>query len=87
MNTLNGSTNNVNEIPHQILKAIELGWELFPLLPGTKTGYYWTTYKDGGEGYSWQKQATNDINQVRLWAAQFPGCNWGARTGRHSASL
>jgi Protein of unknown function (DUF3987)/Bifunctional DNA primase/polymerase, N-terminal len=71
-------------IPPQILKALQRGWEVFPLRPRTKTGYYWTVYKDGGEGYSWQKQATNNIDQVRIWAAEFPGCNWGSRTGETS---
>jgi putative DNA primase/helicase len=71
-------------IPSQIMKAIKRGWQVFPLRRGTKSGYYKTTYKDGGEGYSWQKQATNDLTQVTKWADEFPGCNWGARTGRTS---
>jgi putative DNA primase/helicase len=71
-------------IPPQILKALQRGWEVFPLRTRTKTGFYRTVYKNGGEGYSWQRQATNNIEQVAKWAVQFPGCNWGARTGHTS---
>ncbi len=71
-------------IPPQVIKAPQLGWELFPLQHATKTGYFLTNYKEGGEGFSWQKQATNDINQVTKWAAQFAGCNWASRTGETS---
>src|ERR1700684_4168460 len=71
-------------IPPQILKALERGWEVFPLRTRTKTGFFRAVYKNGGEGYSWQRQATNDIEQIGKWAVQFPGCNWGARTGHTS---
>ena len=71
-------------VPPQILRALARGWEVFPLLRGTKTGYLLTTYKDGGEGFSWQQQATNDIKRVLQWGAEFPGCNWGIRTGHTS---
>lgn len=71
-------------VPPEILDVIRRGWEVFPLQAGTKDGYYKTDYKEGGTGYSWQQQATSDLAQVTRWAAQYPGCNWGIRTGQTS---
>ncbi len=71
-------------VPPEILIGVALGWRMFPLRAGTKTGYYLTAYRDGRTGYSWQQQATNDIVQVTRWAAEYPGCNWGLATGQES---
>ncbi len=30
----------------------------------------------------WQHLATSDPAQIRKWCREFPGCNWGHRTGR-----
>lgn len=30
----------------------------------------------------WQTKATSDPDQIRAWAKQFPGCNWGMPTGQ-----
>jgi putative DNA primase/helicase len=71
-------------VPPEILGALQRGWEVFPVRWGSKDGFFNTTCKDGGAGYSWKKQATNDLAQVTEWARSFPGCNWGIRTGQTS---
>ena len=68
----------------ETIEALNMGFELFPLERGTKTGYFYTAYKDGGSGYSWQRQATKDLKQVMQWGSEYPGCNWAGRTGETS---
>jgi hypothetical protein len=74
----------VGDVPGHVMKYIERGWEVFPIRWGTKDKFFDTTYKEGGSGYSWQRQATNDLDQVKQWAKDYPGCNWGIRTGSTS---
>lgn len=75
MNTIgqaNGPEQEKFVVPPEILTAVQRGFEVFPLQRGTKDGYLWTTYKDGGAGHSWQQQATSGINQVMAWERPTP---------------
>lgn len=31
---------------------------------------------------NWQQHATSDIEQIKQWMVQYPGCNWGIQTGK-----
>ncbi|MWB98310.1 bifunctional DNA primase/polymerase [Agromyces seonyuensis] len=47
------------------------GFRLLPLRPGTNIPAI----------RNWQNLATDDHDQIFAWRQEFPGCNWGVRTG------
>ena len=61
----------LDRLPVEIRAAAARGWRLLPVLACDKTPLV----------KEWQKLATSDLGQLEVWAAQFPGCNWGMATG------
>ncbi|EIM04121.1 bifunctional DNA primase/polymerase [Rhodanobacter denitrificans] len=62
--------------PHEWALALAAeGLEIIPLRNGTKLPAIKT----------WPAKANNNADQVRQWADQFPGCNWGVATERYKA--
>ncbi|MFT4230636.1 MAG: bifunctional DNA primase/polymerase [Microbacterium sp.] len=47
------------------------GLRVFPVRYGTKRPLV----------SEWQNRASSDPAQIKAWRAEFPGCNWGIRTG------
>lgn len=67
-----------------------LGWEIFPLQPGTKTGFYrYPEYKnpETGSEYSWQYQASADPERVKRFWTEHPRAGIGVATGQRSGGL
>lgn len=67
-----------------------LGWEVFPLQPGTKTGfYYYPEFKnpETGSPASWQYQASSDPERVRRFWTDHPRAGIGVATGQRSGGL
>ena len=56
------------------LAMAERGWSVFPVDPPARD----KPKKPAIRG--WQKAATTDEQQIRDWAEQFPGCNFGIAT-------
>src|ERR1700733_11611874 len=50
------------------------GWRLFPVRERGKSPLI----------SDWPKRATDDAGQLREWAEQYPGCNWGLACGPES---
>jgi putative DNA primase/helicase len=66
---------SISALPSMIINAASIGWKLFPLRARTK---------DGQLVKSWIAEATSDLAQLKQWAKQYPGCNWGMATGQVS---
>jgi hypothetical protein len=56
------------------LEAAARGWRVIPLAVHGKKPLI----------SEWPLRASCDPNQIRKWAAEFPGCNWGVATGPQS---
>jgi hypothetical protein len=61
-------------LPLEVTEAAARGWRIHPVRARSKAAIL----KD------WQHKATSDLGQIRAWARQFPGCNWGAVAGPES---
>ena len=61
-------------LPSEVEWLAKQGRKLFPLRSLTKRPMF--------EG--WQAKATGNLDQLRSWAKQYPGCNWAMATGRPS---
>jgi len=53
------------------LDAIQRGWFVFPLVPGTKKPIL-----------PWRVQSSKQKERVLLWGKEYPGCNWGVDCGK-----
>ncbi len=53
------------------LDAIQRGWFVFPLVPGTKKPLL-----------PWRAQSSKQKEQLLRWSTQYPGCNWGVDCGK-----
>lgn len=65
---------NENALPNAIRFAEELGFRVFPCIPGGKKPLTRNGFTD----------ATNDLNQINAWASKFPDANWAVATGSAS---
>src|SRR5688572_27118765 len=55
----------------EVLAYARRGWAVFPCVAGDKAPLTPAGFKN----------ATTDEDQIRTWAAQYPGCNWGIACG------
>ncbi|WP_037601812.1 bifunctional DNA primase/polymerase [Streptacidiphilus rugosus] len=75
------------DLTNAALAAVQRGWPVFPLRPGTKKPalHGETTCPNTGpcaRGHAkWEQRATLDPATVRGWWRQQPGCNVGIATG------
>jgi hypothetical protein len=61
-------------LPDEVVQAASRLWKLFPVL--AKSRFVATKARI--------EAATSDLNQLRQWAVEQPGCNWGLATGQAS---
>jgi putative DNA primase/helicase len=69
--------NSTEAIPAELVSLAREGWRLFPCRARGKSPLI----------SDWPTKATTNEAQLREWAAQFPGCNWGAATGATSGII
>jgi len=60
------------DLPQEICEAASRGWRLIPIKVGAKKPPLLK---------NWQKRATSDLQQLKIWASKFSGCNWAVATG------
>lgn len=67
-----------------------LGWEVFPIRPQTKNGFYrYPEYAnpEGGSVYSWKAQASKDPERIRRYWSEHPEAGIGMATGQRSGGV
>ena len=73
-----------NALPAELRQAVSLGFHLVPLCRPDDAS---RSEKERGKVpllKNWQGRASAEFPQLEKWAAEFPGCNWGAVTGHRS---
>jgi hypothetical protein len=55
----------------ELERLAQRGWRLLPCVAGGKTPLL----------KRWPALASSDLVTVKVWAAQYPNCNWGMATG------
>jgi len=84
-----------NEKLEILKKYCELKWKIFPLYGIDDGGFCTCGRPECNESndrkkrgkhpfFSWTKKATSNFDIVKKWYSRFPGCNWGAATGKRS---
>lgn len=63
-----------SSLPTELDRATARGWKIFPCGQQAKKPLL----------KNWPSVATDDLDQLKEWAAEFHGCNWGAVTGFRS---
>lgn len=64
-------------LDHAVALAAK-GFHLFPVEPGGKRPV---------PGFSWTRDSTSSPDQLRTYAAQYPGCNFGVDCGRSNVAV
>ncbi|MGB9408403.1 MAG: bifunctional DNA primase/polymerase [Terracidiphilus sp.] len=67
-----------------VLQAAARGWRLFPVCRCDDVSYPERKRGKIPLVMGWPRQATNNLEKLEAWAAQYPGCNWGMATGAAS---
>jgi AAA domain/Bifunctional DNA primase/polymerase, N-terminal len=56
------------------LEMAGYGFRVFPLRPTTRTPWF----------AQWQRAASDDVDEIKAWAEQYPGCIWGVFLDEHA---
>ena len=72
------NSENSEKLSPLLRDAALRGWKIFPVLVRSR---YAT------ESTAMIGQATRDLDQLKAWAREYPGCNWAVATGKDSGVL